>query len=171
MHRIVPLFLLLTLIGCQTTSVDGMPTGSNDFESTVDGDGDGYSPDTGDCNDSNPYVNPGASEFCDGIDNDCDLLVDDEDATSIGLVWMFDGDSDGYGKASSDGDAQYIMACSTDTFEELVENTGGDPDILAFYVPAQYDASSEIHVDCNDSDASVNPGPPDVLDATEKIVV
>jgi hypothetical protein len=39
----------------------------------ADDDGDGYTVDAGDCDDSDPAVNPGESEVCgDGLDNDCD---------------------------------------------------------------------------------------------------
>jgi hypothetical protein len=31
----------------------------------------------GDCNDGNPAIFPGQVEACDGVDNDCDLAVDD----------------------------------------------------------------------------------------------
>ncbi len=44
----------------------------------VDMDGDGFFSDV-DCDDDNPAVNPGAIEVCDGIDNNCDGLIDDED--------------------------------------------------------------------------------------------
>jgi hypothetical protein len=50
-----------------------------------DQDGDGFTPETGDCNDNNSSIKPGAEEICgDLIDNNCDQIVDYAD---------FDGDS------------------------------------------------------------------------------
>ncbi len=46
------------------------------FPESWDIDGDGYGG-GGDCDDADPLVNPGAREACDGIDNDCNGLVDD----------------------------------------------------------------------------------------------
>ena len=43
-----------------------------------DGDGDGWSSDQGDCDDTNADYAPGATEFCDGLDNDCDGQVDED---------------------------------------------------------------------------------------------
>ena len=40
----------------------------------------GYVSDNTDCDDSDPDVNPGATEFCDGLDNDCDDSVDEDPA-------------------------------------------------------------------------------------------
>ena len=87
-----------------------------------DGDGDGYglsgssvtecerpegfSADAGDCDDTEPALNPGAAEVCDGIDNDCDgaVDVDAEDARTV----YADADEDGYGDADSP-----LAACET----------------------------------------------------------
>ena len=49
-----------------------------------------------DCNDANPWIFPLATEFCDGVDNNCDEVVDEVGAT--GCAWYFtDADGDGYG--------------------------------------------------------------------------
>jgi hypothetical protein len=42
-----------------------------------DKDGDGWL-DEDDCNDLNREIHPGAIEYCDGIDNDCDMLTDED---------------------------------------------------------------------------------------------
>ena len=43
-----------------------------------DSDGDGYTPNQGDCNDCNPSVNPGAFDVPgNGVDDDCNEVVDD----------------------------------------------------------------------------------------------
>ncbi|MEO8765349.1 MAG: choice-of-anchor tandem repeat GloVer-containing protein, partial [Ginsengibacter sp.] len=54
----------------------------------------GYIANNTDCDDFNPAVHPGAKEVCNGIDDDCNGLIDD------GLVFITyyrDADGDGYG--------------------------------------------------------------------------
>lgn len=43
-----------------------------------DGDLDGYTENEGDCDDGDPSINPGRSEACDALDNDCDGDVNED---------------------------------------------------------------------------------------------
>ncbi|OGH86196.1 MAG: hypothetical protein A2294_03295 [Candidatus Magasanikbacteria bacterium RIFOXYB2_FULL_38_10] len=56
-----------------------------------------------DCNDMNAAIHPGATEVCNGLDDDCNNEVD-EDVLSI---FFEDSDSDTYGNRS-----MWLMACS-----------------------------------------------------------
>ena len=54
-----------------------------------------YVADDTDCDDGDPWVYPGSTEYCDGEDDDCDGTVD-EDAYD-GHTYYTDSDGDGYG--------------------------------------------------------------------------
>jgi len=56
----------------------------------VDDDGDGFTENQGDCNDSNNTIYPGAPKLCDAKDNNCDGKKDfttDEDKDGDGVPW------------------------------------------------------------------------------------
>ena len=122
---------------------------SGDWVQDLDGDGygDGFVDENGcdppdvdwvleakglDCDDADPNVNPGETEECDGFDNDCDNLVDDNDP-DLDLTtqdeWYNDTDFDTYGDL-----ADMQMACDA---------------------PAGYVADN---TDCDDTNGAVNPG-------------
>lgn len=51
-----------------------------------------------DCNDLNASIRPGAVEVCNGLDDNCDMLVDNG---AMAQNYWVDGDSDGFGQAGS----------------------------------------------------------------------
>ncbi len=98
---------------------DGVVDGTNSTDAStwyIDSDGDGYGDASngivscttmsgritigGDCDDSSSAIRPGASEVCDGVDNDCNGTVDGTDVVN-GTTYYQDADSDGYGNASA----------------------------------------------------------------------
>jgi hypothetical protein len=64
-----------------------------------DADGDGYGTCDNDCNDNNPLVNPGAFDFPNGVDDDCDGGVDNPAITCGGGLLYTSQDAMDYAKA------------------------------------------------------------------------
>ena len=112
---------------------------------------DGYVLDATDCNDADASTHPGATEYCDGTDNDCDGSVDEDDAVD-GSTWYADTDGDGYGDAST---ATY--ACYQPTGYVLDDTDCDDTDAMQF--PGAYEYCNGEDDDCDgtvDEDDSVD---------------
>ena len=61
----------------------------------------GYAINNTDCNDNDNTIYPGATEICDGKDNDCNGAIDE----NIKIIFYRDADGDGFGDASNSTDA------------------------------------------------------------------
>ncbi len=83
--------------GCRTwyqdNDHDGFGTGTTATAVLQPG---GYTALTGDCDDTNPAIHPGALEICDTIDNDCEGGIDEGCRT-----WYQDNDGDGFGSTNT----------------------------------------------------------------------
>ncbi|MEL6342244.1 MAG: MopE-related protein [Myxococcota bacterium] len=139
----IAMTLLLALVGC----------GDNDKDSAevVDSDGDGFDT-TQDCDDANASVFPGASEVCDGLDNDCDEQVDNDPVD--GDSYYTDADGDGFGDPSVE-----VISCTR--VDGSVENNTDCNDGSAFANPEAAEICDGIDNDCDelvdDDDSSLNP--------------
>jgi len=106
---------------------------TNSTASAVDADSDGYA--ASDCDDDDPAVNPAAVERCDGIDNDCDGMIDGPEAEDAER-WYPDADGDGYGDGQSP-----LGACSQPEGYTSDASDCDDSD------PEAYPAAAEIWFD------------------------
>ncbi len=91
-----------------------------------------------DCDDTDAALHPGASETCDGIDNDCDGETDEDGQR----VWYVDADGDGWG----DRDAT-IEDCAqpSGATSEAGDCDDADPDAW----PGNEEVCDEIDNDCD----------------------
>lgn len=90
--------------------------------------------DDNDCDPKNPLINADADEVCDGVDNNCNGETDEG---SVGCIPMYlDSDGDRFGVKGTE-----ICTCAGAAADRVVK-----------------------FGDCNDSDASVNPGANEICD-------
>jgi hypothetical protein len=92
----------------------------------------------GDCNDSDAAIHPGATEICNGVDDNCDGITDGEGSAGCTSYYV-DADRDSYGAI---GSARCLCAANA-TYNVT---RGGD---------------------CNDSNASISPGNPEICDGLD----
>ncbi|MEZ4798268.1 MAG: putative metal-binding motif-containing protein [Flavobacteriales bacterium] len=71
------------------------------IDEDFDVDGDGFTSCSGDCDDNNNLVYPGAPEICDGLDNNCDTQIDE----GVTITYYADADGDGFGDLNVTVDA------------------------------------------------------------------
>lgn len=79
------------------TSMTGLVQEDGCYDPSADIDGDQYAPDQGDCNDLELLVHPVRGELCNGVDDDCNGLIDEDPYTG---AYLRDADGDGFGTSS-----------------------------------------------------------------------
>jgi hypothetical protein len=137
----------------------------------VDGDGDGFGdeggevcaceappgtvPKAGDCDDTSPEVHPDASDVCNGIDDDCSGVPDDD--TDFWIDWFVDGDGDGYGDEESDS-----VSTGCTGLEGEAPNAEDCDDL-----DSQVNPFAEERCDGGDNDCDGVTDPPTSVDATQ----
>jgi hypothetical protein len=121
---------------------DNCPTTANSYQydSDLDNIGDACDPDKDndgydsevDCEDLDPNINPGVPEVCDGVDQNCNGIVDEDAIDQI--QWFADADGDGYGDPND-----YVYECLYPSNESLVIGRVTNS------------------LDCDDNDPSIHP--------------
>ena len=138
------LSLALLLCGC----VDKIP----------DLDRDGYDLEQGDCDDRDAARNPGATEVCNGIDDDCDEAIDDVDEDGDGVSLCDDDCNDGSANQFP-GHEETCDAVDNDCNGLVDDGFDLDGDGVAFCA---------VPPDCDDEDATVHPEAPELCNGEDE---
>ncbi|HCP47351.1 MAG TPA: hypothetical protein DIU15_15015 [Deltaproteobacteria bacterium] len=159
------------------------------MDTFVDLDGDGVV-DSADCEPSNSSVSPIALEVCDGIDNNCNGLIDENAAVDAPL-WYADLDGDGIAGTvvtqaacdqppnffTSGNDCNDTSATNFPGAEEVCDGLDNDCNNAADFVATADDGGGEIDsdgdgtldcIDCDDGDSNVFPNATETCDATDE---
>jgi len=128
----------------------------------VDNDGDGFNEVQGDCDDSDPDINPIAEESLNEEDDDCDAKIDEG-------TDYYDDDGDGYTEAEGDCDdgnaninPEAVESC--DTFDQDCDDVVDEETVC---YDDDGDGYTETASDCDDDDPTSYPGGPEIYDASD----
>ena len=139
MRRLLPLLLL-------GACAPDFPARLFYDDPSTDFDGDGFTDNAGDCDDSNPTIYPTAPEICDALDNDCDVQVDEDIENKD--TWYLDGDGDGQGSI-----LKSVEACrkpeATDQEYEYVSNSDDCDDNTATVKKGATEICDHLDNDCD----------------------
>jgi hypothetical protein len=121
-------------------------------ESDCDFDEDGYTEEEGDCDDNDDERNPDMEEIYNGIDDNCDDVIDEgTDA--------YDDDGDGY--TEIEGDCDDEDADISPVAEEVADGIDNNCDLVVDEDTDVYDDDGDGYTeeegDCNDDDSSIHP--------------
>jgi hypothetical protein len=96
----------------------------------------------GDCDDDNMFAHTESGpEICDGQDNDCDGIADDD---TMSVAWHADADDDGYG---SDSDPAPVTSCLP--VPGHAPNAGDCADTVATINPSAIEQCNDLDDDCD----------------------
>ena len=164
---------LVTVSVCETSAPTGYVSDSSDCNDTkllyadadVDGFGAGPAIACGvesntDCADGNAAINPGAVELCAnlGVDNDCDLVNDEAEATDR-LTFYADGDADGFA-----GSATGLFCTMPAGYEIADEGDCADGDAAIYPGALELCADSTVDNNCDGTADSVDADAADKVD-------
>jgi len=137
---------------CSGTVDEGFPDGDGDgikdcLDNDLDGDGD---PTGVDCNDNNPLVSHLALEKCNNVDDNCNMVIDEENAFGCQQYFM-DGDQDGFGVFASSK-----CLCKAEGLYSSTEGTDCD-DAKGFVYPSAPEQCNGVDDNCNKTIDEGNP--------------
>jgi hypothetical protein len=132
----------------------------------------GFVADDTDCDDTEPTTYPGADEYCDTVDNDCDGELDEDSAVDV-VTWYADTDADGFGNLAvsdidcvqpsgfvaddtdcDDTDATIFPGAEDIPYDEIDQDCDGE-DLCDFDLDG-YNAEECGGDDCDDEDDTIH---------------